>query len=122
MNRPVNCRAAQTYWARLSVPNDRGGTRPAALGELTAITVRFATRTVEEDDSVTYTTLDALLDGLPATEGAEGGYFQVGVSKALHEAHMLPLGENAKYYAIWSQAGEFDLEVLEFTVKIGTLQ
>lgn len=111
----VNVNAGFVYQARARIPNDAGQlAAPAALGEITGLELRLCA-------TPTGTALDAAVDNLPAVENAEEpGLFEVTVSQADHQAHVLPLGRGKKYYGIWSKPGVADFLVDTFVVATGT--
>lgn len=114
MAKRVNCRADYVFQADLEVPALTTGTLgPPTLGAVTDIKCRLSA-------SRNGAALHAAVDAIAASErSGKPGRFYAAVDAALLTSHVLPLGEGASFYAIWSKAGDFDLEAVRFLVADG---
>ena len=111
----VNCHTSFRYRVAVQVPDAAGNLAPARVGQVRGVKLRLSANS-------NGVAIHANVDNLAATEEAdEPSTFYVTVSKALHEAHVLPLGLGRRYYAIWSKAGEADFLYRPFIVGDRTL-
>lgn len=114
MAKRVNVNADYAYQIDLTVRNGAGVLVTPALGEVTGIKLRL---------SLTRTGLaiHASVGNLTATETTTAGRFGYVMDTAVMQTHLLPLGHGARYYAIWSKAGDMDMEAVEFRVSDGNV-
>jgi len=116
MSEAINCRADQTFQADLRTPLSATGklTTPT-LGAVTGIKFRLSATKFGA-------AIHAAVGDLAASErSGAAGRFYYEVDKALMETHVLPLGEGALFYGIWSKANDFDMESFPYKVAKGTV-
>ena len=114
MSQSVNCAAAFKFRVTPTVELSPGVWGNAPVGTLTGIKLRLAATS-------TGTAIHADVNALPATEDSdEAGAFYVLVGPAELTAHILSLGVGRPFWAIWSKAGDFDMESTPFRVAAYT--
>jgi hypothetical protein len=112
----VNCKSDFCFQVGLKTPAATTGTAGApVLGAVTGITLRLsATRTGAA--------INAAVGALGAAERtATPGRFYYVVDAALLTTHVLPIGVGKTFYAIWSKAGDMDMEAVSFAIADGTV-
>lgn len=110
MPKAVNCKADYRFQVDLAVPDSTGALAAPAAGAITGVTLRLAS-------TETGAAIHAAVGGLAASEYAgKAGRFYVDVDAALLTTHVLPLGDGASFWAIWSKSGDFDMETTRFLV------
>lgn len=117
MSLKMNCNAANRYQVDIRVPNTLGNlAAPSAAGQLANIKLRFSA-------TKNGAAIHANVGNLATTEtSGKVGRLYHELSQALHQTHLLPLGDGASYFAIWSLASTFDIESVEFIVGTGVFQ
>ena len=96
------------------MPEPVAVTQPAA-GVITTIKLRLSA-------TATGTAINAAVGDLATTEASgKAGRFYVTVDTTLLQTHLLPLGVGQAFYAIWSKAGDMDMESVKVLVGAGTV-
>jgi hypothetical protein len=110
----VDCRKKFRFQVAVEIPNTKGVLAAPAAGVVTGVLLRLS---ATKNGAAIHADVNAL-----ATTEASGlsGTFYAEVSKTLLETHILPLGVGLRFYAIWSKAGDMDLQYTPFTVVDGT--
>ena len=112
MDKRVNVWADYAYQVNTTKRNGAGDMETPALGEVTGLKLRLsATRKGAA--------IHADVGNLSAVETLTAGRFAYVVDTALQVEHLLPLGHGARYYAIWSKAGDLDFRAVRFIVSDG---
>jgi hypothetical protein len=110
----VDCRKKFRFQMAVKIPDTKGVLAAPAAGVVTGVLLRLS---ATKSGAAIHADVNAL-----ATTEASGlsGTFYAEVSKTLLETHILPLGVGLRFYAIWSKAGDMDLQYTPFTVADGT--
>lgn len=111
----INCKTDQSFQVDLTTPDSAGNLAAPTLGAVTGITLRLSA-------TQTGAAIHAAVGGLAASErAAKAGRFYVDVDAALLTTHVLPLGVGASFFAIWSKAGDMDMQSVEYLVADHTV-
>lgn len=124
MAKKVPCRSDYIFQQDLEVPVAATGELGApALGAVTGIRLRLSQYRDRHDPlEAGYSLNTAVTDLIASERSGHPGRFYVLVDAALLAEHVLPLGVGKRFYAIWSKAGDMDLEAVGFTVAEGNTQ
>jgi len=114
MAKRVNCQADYVFQVDLEVPALATGIIGApTLGAVTDIKCRLSA-------TATGAAIHAAVNTLAASErSSDPGRFYAAVDATLLTSHVLTLGVGKSFWAIWSKAGDFDLEAVRFLVGDG---
>jgi hypothetical protein len=113
---PINVYVDQTFQTDLTTPVAATGLHGApTLGAVTGVKFRLsATRTGAA--------IHVNVGDLAASERSSvPGRFYVDIDTALLVSHVLPLGAGARFWGIWSQAGNADYLVVPYRVADHTV-
>jgi len=114
MAKRVNVYSDYAFQVDLKERNEGGDLATPTLGTVTGIKLRLAA-------TKTGAAIDPNVGTLAADETTTAGRFAYVMDTALLVAHILPLGNNTRFYAIWSKAGDIDMEAIPFLVGVGRL-
>ena len=112
MAKRVNVYSDYAFQVDLKERNGAGDLATPTLGTVTGIKVRLSA-------TKTGAAIDPDVDDLTATETTTAGRFAAVVDTAVLQEHILPLGRDTRFYAIWSKAGDMDMEAIPFLVGVG---
>ncbi len=106
----VNCYADYRFQTRIRIPGTNGKLRDATAGEVTGVKLRLSL-------TETGAAIDGTVGNLAAAENAGDPAVQyVVVDTALLVASVLPIGRGGSFFAIWSKAGDVDMNYTRFLV------